>query len=161
MTKLSTMRPALRQRLERQLAAEDATKNYKGVPITFNHPPGLFRKLAAEQDVAAGKKIRQGEKPLNKLESAWLDYMRHMMPGVTVRSQSIRLRISNGAWYKCDHAAVIGQRLTFFECKGGAAMKGNAKGILAVKVAASTYPEFTFFLVWKVKGAWQQQQVKP
>lgn len=108
------------------------------------------------------KRIRQGEKPPNKLEANWNAYLaRTLPPGAILRAQSIRLRIGCGAWYKPDVAAMVNGKLMFWETKGPAQMKNVARGILALKVAASNYPEFTFILVWKIKGEWHTQVVIP
>lgn len=158
MTKLSTMRPALRQRLERQLAAEDAAtaraKNYATCP-NFNEQ---FQNMIAKEP-AAGKRIRQESKALlNKLETEWLAQLRRMMPAVTVRSQAWRVKLGNGIWFKVDFCAVVGGQWTAWEVKGPHAFRGGMENL---KVAACCYPEIRWLLVWKVKGEWKQQVVLP
>lgn len=117
------------------------------------------------------RRIRQDHKPLmNRLEQAWFDNLKSWAADRDfdiqgIRAQAIRVRISNGAWFRADCSAIINQRLTFFECKGPSGMKNVDRGILALKVAASTYPEFDWYLVWKdngkLTGQWVAQQVLP
>lgn len=105
-------------------------------------------------------RVRQETKPrLNKLESDWLAVLRVTYPGVTIHSQSWRVEIASGAWYKVDHCAVIDGRWTAWECKGPSKTKGCAKGLLALKVAAKEFPEVHWILVWREDGHWKQQTI--
>jgi hypothetical protein len=40
-------------------------------------------------------------------------------------------------------------------------MKNVDRGILALKVAASSWPEVQFILIWKEQGVWNFQEVLP
>jgi len=110
------------------------------------------------------KRIRQGEIKLRPWENEWKASLEASGDWVNVKGQSIRVRLANGAWYKPDITAkLFGQREALFawEVKGGKKMKGVAKGILALKVAAALYPEIVWILVWKEAGSWRQQIVEP
>lgn len=111
---------------------------------------------------APPKRIRQGEPKVRPWEQEWENILNENGAWVHVKAQSFRVRLANGAWYKPDVSAVrFGmQRLHCWEVKGGKKMKGVAKGILALKVAASQYPEIVWTLCWKENGAWKQQQVQ-
>lgn len=111
-----------------------------------------------------GKRVRQGEPKVRPWEQEWENKLNESGDWVHVKAQSIRVRLANGSWYKCDVSAVpFGKpsELHFFEIKGGNKMKGVAKGILALKVAASKYPEINWHLVWKENGEWFHQTIKP
>ena len=124
--------------------------------------PGAVALKPQTTNAAPGIKIRQGDKPPNKLEAAWFEYLKLAQPNGNVRAQSIRFRLANGAWYKPDFGAwQIDGRLHCWETKGGKRMKGHAKGMLTIKVAAALWPEVRFFLVWKDESRWQTQEVLP
>lgn len=108
------------------------------------------------------KRIRQETKPLlNKLETDWGELLKRD-PAIThLRPQSLRLKIANGAWYKPDWTGLCGGRLICWECKGPKQVKGCGKGLLTLKVAARTYPEIGFVLVWREGGSWYHQEVLP
>ena len=112
-----------------------------------------------------GKRVRQDKTevcgPSNKLESDWGRVLAVTNPTAKIHAQSIRFRLGSGAWYKPDFAAMINGRLTAWECKGPKEMKGIAKGILALKVAASQYPDVLFVLVWRERGEWFTQEILP
>ncbi len=111
---------------------------------------------------AAGVKIRQGDKPPNKLEASWRRHIEAQHPGVAFRAQAIRFRLANGAWYKPDLMAWLNGRVVCWETKGGKGMKGHARGMITVKFAAATWPEVLFILVWKDEtGSWKHQEVLP
>ncbi len=103
------------------------------------------------------KRIRQSEKPeLNRLESEWFA----RLPALHgVRPQSIKFRLARNAFYKPDFFSFALR--TAWEVKG---LKGKNidRGKLALKVAASAWPEIKFILVWKdEQGQWQEQHVLP
>ena len=123
---------------------------------------GAVALKAQTANAAPGLRIRQGEKKPNKLESDWFEYLKLDHPEGCVRTQAIRFRLANGAWYKTDFCAwQTNGRLHCWETKGGKQMKGHSKGMLTVKVAAALWPEVKFFLVWKEKGIWKTQEVLP
>ena len=116
-----------------------------------------------ERSLPGAARIRQPSKPLcNKLEAAWRDYLMATLPaGTVIRSQSLKVRLASGAFYKPDFTAWIAGRLTAWECKGPRANKGRQSGILAVKVAADQWPEVRFVLVTRQGGQWATQVVQP
>ena len=119
-------------------------------------------KTLCEVFAAEGKRIRQGEPKLNQWETDW-KLLLEASGWSHVRAQSLRVRLANGSWYKGDVSAVHKGtgRIHVWEIKGNAKMKGVAKGVLALKVAAAQYQEICWTLAWKENGAWTQQEVLP
>jgi hypothetical protein len=105
----------------------------------------------------ANKRIRQSSKPeLNKLEAEWFSRL-PLLSGV--RPQSIKFKLARNVFYKPDFFSIA--QLTAWEVKG---LKGKNidRGKLALKVAATAWPEIKFILVWKdAEGVWQEQHVLP
>lgn len=100
--------------------------------------------------------LRQCASPkLNKLETAFLELLRERFPGCNILAQDITLRIGNGVRYTPDFAVFGDGLVEFFEVKGH--MRDDAA--VKIKVAASQFPAWAFWLVWKSKGAWQQQRI--
>ena len=120
---------------------------------------GVVAKVRGDATVA--KRIRQGEKPPNKLESDWRLHLVTLHPDIKFRDQAIRFRLANGAWYKPDLMAWMNCRMVCWETKGPKQAKNVARGILTIKVAAALWPEVLFILVWKENGEWKQQEVLP
>ena len=106
------------------------------------------------------RRIRQNQKPLlNKLETEWFNLVRESYPSHTIRPQALRFRLANGAWYKPDLTAMLTGINVAWEVKGPHAFRG---GFEFLKVAAATYPEWRWILVWKDEsGKWQEQTVLP
>jgi hypothetical protein len=108
--------------------------------------------------------IRQSKRVPNKTELRFeADYLKPMLAAGEIcrsRFESIRLKLANGHWYKCEWSAVnAAGHLCFFEVKGGRPRQFEA-GIAQVKVAAAAYPEFQFWLChWA--GTWSIQRVLP
>lgn len=102
------------------------------------------------------KRIRQSEKPiLNRLESEWYEHIKHY----GAYPQAVKLKIARSAFYKPDFFSFA--IATAWEVKG---LKGKNidRGKLALKVAATAWPEIKFILVWKdEQGVWQEQVVLP
>lgn len=152
MYKLSELNPELRARVAAAMAAEDALK-YSVVffPAT------------------SGQRIKQERGPLlNKSEQEWFDILSAQFPNFPrPRPQAKRYRLANGFWYKPDVSATSWPadqgpaRETCWEVKGPKQVKGVAKGLATLKVAASSWPEVCWILVWKENGQWKQQQVLP
>ena len=135
---LKNCEPRLRDRIMAQLSQEDAAKKSIQQPMF--------------PQIKVGKRIRQGEKPPNKLEADIKRYLTELHPSAKIYSQSWRVRLANGAWFKVDHCALINGVWTAWECKGPKEGKNVARGLLALKVAAGLYPEIEWFLVWKEAG---------
>jgi hypothetical protein len=102
------------------------------------------------------RRIRQSSAKLNKLESDYQEVLRMRHGAENVQSQSVRLWLSNGGWYKPDFF-VPGEML-FIEVKGPHAFRGGFENL---KRAASTHRWAKFRLVWRVSGQWKFQEVLP
>lgn len=167
--KLSQVDDRLRRRIQTQIDEEDlarqAERKVKLHPelATQMLPQPTAAQMLSNQIASEGRRVRQGEPKLRKWESEWLEIVKADQKYFNCRAQSIRWRLANGAWYKPDVTAqnVLNGQLTCFEVKGGKGMKGVAKGILALKVAATTYPENKWIIIWKDNGQWRQQEIKP
>lgn len=100
---------------------------------------------------------------MNNLEREWFNVLQSGHDTQYLRAQALRFKLANGAWYKpditCQHAASTG--LTAYECKGPRQMKNVDRGILALKFAATAWPEVNFILVWKASNGFHQQQIFP
>lgn len=119
---------------------------------------------AMEQSIATPvKRIRQREEEtplLNKLETAFLAELTFTLPGVKVHAQSWRVKIARSSWFKVDFCACVDGQWVAWEVKGNKG-KNIDRGKLALKVAASAYPEVKWFLVWRIDGQWQRQEILP
>lgn len=136
--------PALRRRI---LDQDEAQNNRR-----------LVRKILPEVET---KRIRQGEKPLNKLERDWKEYLEALHPTREFMAQALRFRLANGVWYKPDVVCFnFDGGIACWECKGPMQMKNVARGIVMLKCAATTWPTVRFILVWR-DGGWQSQVVRP
>lgn len=121
----------------------------------------------------AKKRIRQSSKPLlNKLESEFLAELKRIAARPPTfddpdclkepHPQAIKFRLCNGAFYKPDFFsfAWFDGKPTAWEVKE---LRGKNvdRGKLALKVAASTWPEIRFFLAVKENGQWNTQEILP
>jgi len=106
------------------------------------------------------KRIRQSSKPeMNKLETRFLDHLKALYPSMSLYTQSIRFKLGNGIHYKPDvFTPVFEDSPACWEVKGEHAFRGGFENL---KVAASKYPDFKWFLVWEQCGHWQEQLVLP
>lgn len=105
------------------------------------------------------KRIRQSAKPiLNQLEQEFFDNLqRRNERGYRITCQNIRFKLANGIWYKPD-MILWGQIVRVYEVKGPHSFRGGFENL---KVAANRYDWFSWWLVWKENGQWQEQQVLP
>jgi hypothetical protein len=139
--------------------------------LARNHiGPELAKAIRQSPLRTEGKRVRQSSAPkMNKLEAEWFEIISRQFPNYPrPRAQAKRYRIGNGAWYKPDATAtrwpaINGgpDRETAWEVKGPKYMKNVDRGILALKVAASSWPEVQFILIWKEQGVWNFQEVLP
>lgn len=116
---------------------------------------------------ASKPRIRQDRGGLNSTESAFKAHLESEHSGITrkiIGSQNITLRLANGVRYTPDFNVTdrSGDALPeFYEVKGF--MRDDAA--VKLKVAASLYPQFVFFLVTKrakkLGGGWDIQEVMP
>ena len=116
---------------------------------------------------APAKRIRQSDKPLNKLEREWQLILSVEFPNYPrPRAQAKKYRLANGAWYLPDFSVSTWpdphgpSRETCWECKGPKAARWSRRGELTIKFAAAAWPEVQWILVWKERGEWQVQDVK-
>ena len=109
-------------------------------------------------------RIRQAKEPkLNKLEREALEWLKRVYTVYQLEPHAIRLQLANGCNYTPD---IIGrpvglpdEKLRAWEVKGKHAWDDS---IVKLKVAASTWPQIQFTLIWKDgEGTWQQQEVLP
>ena len=112
-----------------------------------------------------GKRVRQSDKPLlNGLETEWGHVLRLSYPDRLIHAQDKRYRLANGLWYKPDFTALVldlargADRETAWEVKGPFAYRGGFENL---KMAASTFPDVKFVLVWKEAGMWKEQIILP
>lgn len=77
-----------------------------------------------------------------------------------LRAQSKRYKLGNGIWYKPDMTGndTRDGKETAYEVKGPFAFRGGFENL---KVAASTWQEVNWILVWKDNGEWKQQKILP
>ena len=140
-------------------AAEFIAAKWGKKPAALPHDPAAT--APATPGPAPAKLIRQDKKPkLNKLETAALAWLQAKHPEVRFHSQEWRVRLANGAWFKVDHCGVVGSCWTAWECKEFRG-KNVDRGILALKVAASQFPEVRWVLLSRNRGVWHEQVVLP
>jgi hypothetical protein len=160
--KLEDVNPKVRGQVESLLAAQAKQPR----PI-FDRAALAMAVLGQNPTMVTGTpkaRLRQDRSEPNKWEAAFDTWIRDYLQtrdGWKVWSQSIRLRLGNGAWYKPDVIAVGVGETRFYEVKGFA----RQRGILAIKVAASLYPCFHFWLATKRPkkrgGGWDTERVLP
>lgn len=96
---------------------------------------------------------------MNKLETEFFEHLKNTLPNIDWRAQAKRFRLGNGIWYKPDVTGIVGCHEHAYEVKGPYAFRGGFENL---KVAASTYPEIRWHLVWKhANGVWHEQKVLP
>lgn len=115
--------------------------------------------LARMEPPKPKKRIRQSSKPLsNKLEAECGHYLREKFPHAGVYEQAITLRLGNGVKYTPDWVVVSALQTTVYEVKG---KKVWDDSVAKLKVAASLYHFWEWYLIWKDKDGWQTQVVLP
>jgi hypothetical protein len=153
----------MRARLER--ARERARRKLKGEnPLQ----PLAAEVVAQVAQPPIKKRIRQSAKPLmNKLEQEFFKRLEtrgadcSTFPLIgSLRAQALKFKIANNAFYKPDITGFCDGRLHAWEVKGNKG-KNIDRGKLALKVAASAWPEVVFILAWKTDGQWNEQRILP
>ena len=106
------------------------------------------------------KRIRQSSKPLsNKLETEFGDYLHSLnWNGAPIYEQAITLRLANGLRFTVDWIVFRDIGTFCYEVKGP---KAWDDAIAKLKMAASVYRMWRWFLVWKQDGQWAFQEVLP
>lgn len=113
-----------------------------------NHPPIVIPK----------KRIRQSSRPLmNKLEAEFCERLK-AYGWTNIYIQALRFRLANGLWYKPDFVVHDCLEPYCYEVKGPHAFRGGFENL---KMAATTYRTFNWFLVWRENGVWQEQRILP
>ena len=97
---------------------------------------------------------------MNKLETAWSERLAVEQRIGLVREwrfEAVSLKLADGCHYRPDFLVITKDgSVRFDETKGF--MREAAR--VRLRVAASLYPWWTFFLVKRVRGVWQQTQVR-
>lgn len=136
-----------------EVVSRRAIAKANGLPI----PPPTAS--PADQITKPGMRIRQSEIKLNALEREFQLVLKTDWRTLShVRAQAIRFRLANGVSYTPDFTAIDSDGQFAFEVKGEKAWDDS---IVKLKVAASTYPEIRWVLVWKDAGGWKSQIVNP
>jgi hypothetical protein len=154
--KLSDFSQNTARRILAQMQAEDAAKLR---PLIVEHGNGFRQPVSPDPRTFDPRKptlLRQKTKGPNKLETAFAAVLRAENPGVQIREQAVTWQIGNGVRYTPDIMIVEPGRLEAYETKGGL-FRDDAK--VKIKVAASIWPQITFFLVWRKAGVWHRQRI--
>jgi len=117
--------------------------------------------VVASKVTEKAKRLRQDSKPLlNELEKRFQARLQRCFPDYHIRAQAKRYRLANGIWYKPDFTALLKNegREFAWEVKGPHAFRGGFENL---KVAASTYPEISWWLAWEEGAGWRQQEILP
>lgn len=123
------------------------------------NPRALWAPRSAPAAASPAKRMRQSARPLmNELEAAWFLVLKGRYPNAKIHPQAKSYRLARGHNYRPDFTAMIEGRECAWECKGQKAFRGGFENL---KVAATTYPEIAWTLVWRVDGEWQTQEVLP
>lgn len=126
--------------------------------------------LAQQSEPRRSQVIRQSGRRPNKTEIRFeLDYLKPWLLARDILSyeyEAITLKIANGCrftpdWYVVDWIEPDGfAKVIFYEIKARNMIWDDA--IVKLKVAASKYPQFEFWLcAWEAKTGWQIQGVLP
>lgn len=117
----------------------------------------IMYKYSVEEPAALKKRMRQDPKPLlNKLETEFRN-VHEATTGHRLIPQAMRFRLANGLWYKPDFVQFSHDSMPVaFEVKGPYAYPGALEKL---KMAATTYTQIRWVLVWKESGKWVHQEV--
>lgn len=133
-------------------ASETPQERSEG-PGSIKVPPGSDGSVIGQK-----KRIRQGLPKQNRWELEW-QLKLNALPHLTVAYHAMKLQLASGCWYEPDIVAwdINLSRLLVYEVKGFA----RDDAIVKLKVAARVYPWISFWLVWKDKGQWLEQPIRP
>ena len=103
------------------------------------------------------RRIHQ-DKPMNKLEEEFGEWLARTFPAYRRYPQAIRLKLANGVTYTPDWFCP--DILKFYEVKGPV---NRDDAVVKLKQAPHEHPWARFSLVWKDEstGEWQEQEIKP
>lgn len=143
-TDVSTLPP----RYQAQVAAQVASKR-----PTEAATPQARATLAAEGEIM----VSQNSRGLNKTEALFFAHLRAAHPNAFVEAHPMTFLLANGCRYTPDFIVYIDGAQIAYEVKGF--MRDDAA--VKIKVAAAKFPFVRFVLVWRKRGQWMQQEVKP
>jgi hypothetical protein len=104
--------------------------------------------------------ISTDEAKLNKTERARLEYLRRLPHVTFLHTQSVTVKIADNCRLTADYFYFDQKRERFvFEDTKGSFWREDAK--IKIKVAARTFPEFTFIVAHKEKNNWREQEINP
>jgi hypothetical protein len=123
----------------------------------------MLTRSAGGKPPAPSKRIRQSSKPkMNKLETEWLQVLQSAYDGCPILCQAVKLELATGLWYTPDFfvsaSVSYPEKSIAWEVKGPHAFGGALEKL---KMAARVHPWCKFYLVWKLDGAWKEQEVLP
>lgn len=128
-------------------------------PHLFESLDREAKKLLNSEPLAPKKRIRQRTKPLsNKLESEFGAHLQKLWPTWKLFEQALTFRIGNGVRFTPDWIAMEPGNVYCYEVKGPRLWDD---AVVKLKVAASTYRQFHWFMAWKDNGYWQTQAIEP
>lgn len=111
--------------------------------------------VISEQSMPAVLAPEEKEPAMNRLESAFWGCLQRA-PYKRVYHEPFKLRLAGRTFYRVDFAAVDANGVwSLFETKGY--MRDDAS--VKIKVAASLYPGFVFWLVHRPKKIWTMRAV--
>lgn len=123
--------------------------------------PAFFKPIKEKQPKIIRQSKRQPNSTEKRFELEKLIPMKLTGEILCYQFEGITLRLANGLKYKPDYWTVNGNNETvFFEVKGGRPKQREA-GIKALKMAASVYPVYRFYLARYAGGQWDVQEILP
>lgn len=145
---LSSLPPKLRAEAEKQLGG-----------LSFSEALDLPVKIPrALQPMKEKHLIRQNRRGLNKLESAFFEYLKHAYPREDIVPHGVTLLLGNNLRYTPDFICFFEDGLTVWETKGPY-FRDDAK--VKLKAAATKYKRIKVYLVQKIEGRWRIEKVLP
>lgn len=154
MIKLTDCDPKLRERIQKQIQAEDGVGQARSIEKRHgNSNPALPPKH--RDPLLACNRIKTPEEELNKTERSYLNMLRFRFPYQPIMIQSITLRLAHNTKYTPDFAYTLPTgALVLCEVKG-AFVRDDA--MVKLKTAANKFPQFTFIKAQYKKGQWTEQ----
>jgi len=142
----------------------DGSESFKRRNKHLFHPNYDTIKAGPSYQVASAnpaKRIRQSSAPLlNGIETRFKNEVLSLRYHASTRvvAQGMRVKIANGSWYKVDF--YVPELSMAHEVKGPRVMKNlQSRQMLALKTAASQWPEIAWWIHWFENGQWHEQHV--